>query len=390
MITSSIEIADLNAYHYELGPIRPPSEAFSLLIRVTRNCSWNKCAFCRVYPGQRFELRPAEDVIRDIESAKAIRDGITELAWKAGRGDRIRHVAAEVYNQPHYNECVRNVALWLYGGGQSAFLQDANTLIMRTPDLVKVVSFLKSSFPSLDRITSYARSKTAAKKTVEELKALREAGLSRLHIGMESGSDMVLAYVNKGVTADDHIKGGRNVKAAAIELSEYFMPGLGGKTMSKDHVAGTARVLNAIDPDFIRLRSLQVFTGTGLDSRVASGDFQLLTEDEVVAEIEQLIEKLEITGMLKSDHVWNLLPELDGKFPEAKAACLEVIHRYLSLPPDERLNFRLGRRAGFYERLADLDNPAMRQRVGELIRSIGAKTPEDFEKAISQLKSRFL
>jgi hypothetical protein len=120
---------------FQLGPIRPPSEAYSLLIRATKNCSWNRCKFCHIYKGQRFELRPVAEVKQDILAAKAIQDQIKSMAWKSGYGDNIKAVAAAVLQNPP-SQAYANVALWLYNGGTSAFLQDANTLIMPTPDLV--------------------------------------------------------------------------------------------------------------------------------------------------------------------------------------------------------------------------------------------------------------
>jgi radical SAM superfamily enzyme YgiQ (UPF0313 family) len=377
-------------YSFELGPIRPPSEAYSLLIRATRNCPWNRCQFCPVYKGQKFELRPTEDIIKDIETAKAIADEIKELAWRMGYGGRLRDVAATIYNGHQHNASICNVALWLWAGGKSAFLQDANTLIMRTPDLVRVVSFLKQSFPELNRITSYARSKTAAKKSLEELKEVKEAGLSRLHIGMESGSNLVLSYMEKGVTAEEHIAGGKKVKEAGISLCEYVMPGLGGRKMSSNHVIGTAKVLNEVDPDYIRLRTLHIREDMLLWSRIKSGDFELQSEDEVLEEIGKLIEKLEVTSELKSDHVLNLLPELEGKFPEAKPACLATINRYLALPPRERLNFRLGRRAGYYEKLDELYDTHKYQKVDEAIKRIISESPDSVEEVILQIKESFV
>ena len=375
---------------FELGPIRPPSEAYSLLIRVTRNCPWNRCQFCPVYKGQKFELRPAEDVIRDIEAAKAIYDEIKDLAWKMGNGGRLRDIAATIYTRYQHNDCIRNVALWLWAGGNSAFLQDANTLIMRTPDLVRVVSFLKQTFPELNRITSYARSKTAAKKSLEELEELKNAGLSRLHIGMESGSNLVLSYMEKGVTTEEHITGGKKVKEAGISLCEYVMPGLGGRKMSADHIIGTATALNEINPDHIRLRTLHVRENMPLWSKVEAGDFELQTEDEVVEEIGKLTEKLEVTSEFKSDHILNLLPEIEGKFPEAKSACLATINRYLELPPRERLNFRLGRRAGHYEKLDDLYDTYKYQKVDEAIKHITSEAPDSVDEVILQIKESFI
>lgn len=158
---------------FELGPIRPPSEAYSLLIRATRNCPWNKCLFCPVYKGTKFELRTVEEIQRDIEAAKAISDGINEIAGKMGYGGSVREVAAMLYNQQEYEQCVRNVALWLFAGGKSAFLQDSNTLIMKTPELVQVITFLRKTFPNINRVTTYGRSQTAARKSLEELKDLK-------------------------------------------------------------------------------------------------------------------------------------------------------------------------------------------------------------------------
>ncbi len=375
---------------FEQGPIRPPSEAYSLLIRATRNCPWNKCTFCPVYKGQKFELRPIEDILKDIETAKAIADEIKALAWKTGNGDRLKDVAASVYNQYQYDYSIRNVALWLWAGGECAFLQDANSLIMKTPDLVAVISYLKKTFPQINRITSYARSKTAAKKSVEELKQLKEAGLSRLHIGMESGSDLVLEYMQKGVMAEDHIKGGRNIKDAGISLSEYIMPGLGGKKMSSGHVEGTARALNAIDPDFIRLRTLHVRTGMLLQEKVDNGDFELQTDDEVVKEIGSLIGKLERTSYLARVHMMHLLRDIEGKFPEAKAKCLEVVNRYLALPSQEKLNYRLGIRSGYYERLDDLYDAHRHQKVDETMKRITKDNKEDVDEFIRRLATNLI
>ena len=251
--------------------------------------------------------------MQDIEAAKAISEGIKEMAWRMGYGNGVREVAATLCSQPQYGQCVHNVALWLYVGGKSAFLQDSNTLIMRTPELIQVISFLRQSFPNLKRVTTYARSHTSARKSLQELKELKDAGLDRIHTGLESGYDPLLHYMEKGATAEQHIKGGKKVKEAGISLCEYVMPGLGGRKMSQEHARETARVLNEIDPDFIRLRSLHVRPNMPLWSKLQDGDFELQAEDEVVKEIGTLIENLQVTSYLKSDHILNLLMELEGK-----------------------------------------------------------------------------
>ncbi len=331
-IMKRMSIQTLADYTFDLGPIRPPSEAFSLLIRATMNCPWNRCKFCTNYKKAKFALRPVEDVLKDIDNVHAVREEIIRMARDMGHPDKVRDVAGGICNQPGYNGGVHNVALWMWAGEKSAFLQDANSLIMKTPDLVKVVTYLKQTFPQLERITSYARSKTARQKPLEDLVQIRKAGLDRLHIGMESGSDRVLEFIEKGTTARDHIEGGLKIKEAGMELSEYIIPGLGGRAMSKEHIEGTAETLNSIDPHFIRLRSLFVNRKMPLWQDMESGVFELLSDDEVVAEIGSLISNLEVTSMLKSDHIMNLLPEIEGKFPQAKEQCLAVIERYLSLP----------------------------------------------------------
>ncbi|MFC1873486.1 radical SAM protein, partial [Chloroflexota bacterium] len=227
---------------FEIGPIRPPSEAFSLLIRVTRNCPWNRCHFCHTYKGAKFQLRPVAKIKQDILAAKAIQEELKELAVKAGFGDSLRETIARVLRGAP-GATVHNVALWLYDGGETAFLQDANTLAMKTSDLAEVIRFLKETLPSIKRITSYGRSQTAARKKAEELTESHEAELSRLHIGLESGYDPLLKYMDKGATAANHIKGGKNIMAAGISLSEYVILGLGGKETWHEHALETARVL---------------------------------------------------------------------------------------------------------------------------------------------------
>jgi radical SAM superfamily enzyme YgiQ (UPF0313 family) len=374
---------------FELGPIRPPSEANSLLIRATRNCPWNRCQFCPIYKGSKFELRSVEEIIKDIEAAKAISEGINEMAWKMGRGDKVTEVAAMLSNQLQYGQCVHNVARWLATGGKSAFLQDSNTLIMRTPELTQVLTFLRKTFPSLNRITTYGRSHTAARKSLAELKKLKDAGLDRVHIGLETGCDPLLVYIEKGCTAKNHIEGGKKIKEAGISLCEYVMPGLGGKKMSQEHARETARVLNEIDPDYIRLRSLHITPAMPLWVKLQNGDFELQTEDEVVREIGIFIENLQVTSYLKSDHTLNLLMEIEGKMPEDKEKCLNIINKYLSLPDEERLNFNFGSRAGLYNRLTDLSDSYKHDKIEEAIKRLRAQG-SNVEEAIFKIKDSFI
>jgi len=377
-----------------MGPIRPPSEGsdHSLLIRATRNCPWNRCAFCLTYRGKRFEYREAADIKRDIDTARFIAEELKTASWQAGQGGRITNEAAnalirthpEVYDpktagpetaQASLHSLV-NVANWLASGARTVFLQDANTLIMRTPELIEVLNHLKTTFPTIERITSYARSRTAAKKTLEELKSLHEAGLTRLHLGLESGCDEVLAYIQKGVTAADHIAAGQKVVASGISLSEYVMPGLGGRRWSEKHARDTASVLNEINADFIRLRSLVVKEGTDLRRKLESGEFEPLTEDETVAELRLFISELNCRSYLVSDHMANLLGEIEGQRPGDKAKVLEVIDEYQSLPTEERLGLQPKSRLNAHLAVHGRMDPALEQTVAEALRAVESRSPD--------------
>jgi len=377
------------AYSVELGPIRPPSEAYSLLIRATINCPWNRCKFCHTYKGQKFQLRPVEEIKQDIKTAKLIQDKIKELSWKSGYGGRVREVAGMVLNNPP-NQAFYNVALWLYAGGESVFLQDANSLIMRTNELAEVIRFLRETFPDVKRITSYARSKTAARKKLDELIELGGAGLSRLHIGLESGYDPLLQYMDKGITAAEHIKGGRNVVEAGISLSEYVILGLGGKEMWREHATQTARVLNEIAPDFIRARTLTINNGMPLYSEVENGNFIRATDEEILEEEKLLIEHLECHSNYVSDHISNLLQEIEGKLPQDKGKMLASIDRFQALPPEERANFRIGRRLGIYSHLDDLYDLPRHQAVEQVIHRISQGGNQVDDKTIYTLMEGFI
>jgi len=330
-----------------------------------------------------------EEIVKDIEAIEAISEGIREMAGNMDSSGQLTEVAAILSNQLQYGQCVHNVALWLGTGGKSAFLQDSNTLIMRTSELTQVLTFLRKTFPNLKRVTTYGRSHTAARKSLAEFKQLKDAGLDRIHIGLETGYDSLLAYMEKGCTAKDHIDGGKKVKDAGISLCEYVMPGLGGKKMSKEHALETAKVLNEIDPAYIRLRSLHVSTSIPLWARLQNGDFELQTEDEVIQEIAIFIENLQVTSHLKSDHILNLLMDVEGKMPEDKENCLNIINKYLSLPDEERLNFKVGRRTGLYNRLDDLNDNYKHAKIEQAIEHLRAQG-SDVEEAIVKLKNSFI
>jgi len=294
-----------------------------------------------------------------------------------------------ILNNPP-NQAYFNVALWLYAGGENAFLQDANSLIMKTNDLVEVIRFLKQTLPSINRITSYARSKTAAKKKLEELRELYEAGLSRLHIGLESGYDPILEYMDKGVTAAGHIEGGKKIVASGISLCEYVILGLGGKKMWRQHAIETAKVLNEIDPDFIRIRTLTIHDRMPLYNDLKEGSFIQSTDEEVIAEEKLFIEHLECHSNYVSDHITNLLQEIEGKLPQDKEEMLASINKFQSLSPQERTNFVVGRRVGIYVNLDELAISHKHRAVEQIINKLSQDSNPISNETIQNLMKSFI
>lgn len=378
---------------FEQGPIRPPSEAYSLLLRVTRNCPWNRCEFCHTYKEEKFSVRTAEEVKLDIDVVQEIVSEIRALSWRHGLGGELTVPLVNLILQDpkHDSDGFRSVALWLYNGGRNVFLQDGDNLTLRTRELVEILKYLKKAFSSVERVTTYARAKTVSKKPVEDLQDLRLAGLSRIHIGLETGYDSLLQYVKKGVTAQEHIEAGRKVKESGISLSEYVILGLGGKGMWREHAVETAKVLNQINPDFIRVRTLKVLKTMLLFQKIEKGEFILMSDDEMIEEERLLIEHLEgITSTFVSDHIMNLLQEVEGKLPEEKEKLLNLIDRYLSLPKEEKDHFRLGRRVGVYQSVEDLSNPELGNQVERVLQQIESRRPVDIEEVLSELTESFI
>jgi len=383
---------NLNAC-FEQGPIRPPSEAKSLLIRPTRNCPWNKCAFCHTYRDTRFELRSVEEIKKDIDAVRDLADRIGEISWKLGQGGKVNDpVVSQIFgNETLFSETLRHVAAWLYFGGQTVFLQDADTLVMKTDNLLDVLSYLKEKFPGIRRVTSYCRSRTARHKSVEDLKRIREAGLVRIHVGLESGCDDVLKFIRKGVTAADHIEGGQRLVAAGISLCEYVMPGLGGQRWSREHAVETARVLNAINPDHIRLRTLSVRRGTALYEMMQQGEFQPIGDEEILKEISLFIGHLDgIESRIVSDHILNLLEELEGKLPEDKEKLLGIIDRYFAMAEEDRLVFRLGRRRGLYRSLDDLSDSNTYRQLKQAVERYQREEPGKLDRDLDRIRQNFI
>jgi radical SAM superfamily enzyme YgiQ (UPF0313 family) len=275
---------------YDFPPYRPPSEANSLLLRVSRGCPWNKCTFCSMYKDMPFERRPLEEILEDIDAAQEL-----------------------------YHDVTRTV-----------FIGDSNSIIIKTEDFIKILQALYRAFPHIERLTSYARAKTICKKSTEDLKKLREAGLTRLHVGLETGDRELLSITQKGATPEEMITAGVKAKEAGFEYSLYVLLGIGGEQCWKQHAQGTAEVLNRIDPHFIRVRTVVPQPGCSLYEGIKIGTFRKAEHETILQEQRSLIERLEVTSTYLSDHLSNYIP-VDGRLPEDKQTMLRVIDEALAL-----------------------------------------------------------
>lgn len=272
------------------GPIyRPPSEANSLLIQATVGCPHNKCTFCMTYKkGPPFRVRSVLEIEEDLAEAKE------------RFGDLI----------------------------QTLFFPAGNTIAMPTDDLAQICTYARSLFPLLKRITVYGSSRYIHKKGLADLVKLEKSGLSRIHVGLESGDDEVLRRIKKGTNGAEQVEAGLWVREAGIELSEYIILGIGGKERTEAHALETARALNLINPHFIRLRTFLPKVNTLLLHQFRKGQFQMLSAHEVLTETRQIIEHLDVTSMIHSDHYTNYV-NVHGRMPEDKERMLQVIDEAL-------------------------------------------------------------
>jgi len=273
------------------GPIyRPPSEADSLLIQATVGCPHNKCTFCMVYKkGPPYRVRAVAEIKEDLEEARRI------------LGDRV----------------------------PSLFFPAGNTIAMPTDELAEICRVARGLFSGLERITVYGSSQYIYRKGLRELKVLREAGLSRIHVGLESGDDETLRRIKKGTAASEQVEAGLWVRQAGIELSEYVILGIGGQERSEAHARETARVLNLIGPHFIRLRTFVPKINTLMLHQIRRGRFQMLSPHQVLKETRQLLDGLTCTTMVVSDHYTNYL-NISGRLPDDRPRLLAAVDHALT------------------------------------------------------------
>lgn len=350
-------VEKISKLSFAVGVYRPPSEggSSSLLLRITENCPWNKCTFCEMYKGHPFVYRTVADIKADIDTVKVMVDEIREVSRKVGQKGQINRevLRALLSINPYLNEnhCFSTVFSWLYYGGKTAFLQDANSMIMRPNEFIDVLQHLRKTLNTLTRVTSYTRSKTLAQRKLEELIAIREAGLDRIHVGLETGDDEVLKIVRKGVTSAEQIEGGKKAMAAGFQLSEYWMPDLGGRERWRQHAENTARVLNEINPNYIRSRPFVPRQGTEIFEDYEQGRLHISSPHERLEELRVMIENLNVTSRVCFDHNMNSWTNRQGgllfsqdyegyKFPEEKAHVLELIQEGLSVDESRHIDIK--------------------------------------------------
>ena len=281
--------------NYDFPPYRPPNEAYSALIRASRGCPWNKCLFCTMYKNTKFQQRSIEEIKIDIENAVKI-----------------------------------------YKGANSVFIADADSLAMN--NIFEVIKHIKLCVPNVDRITSYARAKTLMKLGSVHLKKIKEAGLTRVHVGLESGDKKTLEFMEKGATPEDMIAGGIAAKDAGLELSFYILIGAGGKERINEHAVESARVCNKVNPDFIRLRTLVVQHGSLLEEEMKANFYKPTSPIEKLIEVKTFLEHLKVKKCrLASDHFTNSIwldnkvvySGINGILLEEKQEMLEILNQTL-------------------------------------------------------------
>ncbi len=274
----------MDGMHYEGMIIRPPSEADSVLLQVTVGCSHNKCTFCGTYKGERFRFKEEAIVAADISYAA-------------------KHLSF-----------LRRV-----------FLTDGDALIMPQTKLVWLLSKIREEMPWITRVGLYGNAKSILRKTAEELGELRELGLGIVYLGLESGDAEVLREVRKGAAPERMVEAGRRVREAGIKLSVTVLLGLAGRERSLDHARATGAVLSAMDPNYVGVLTLMILPNTELGQKVAEGRFELLSQEELMRELHEMLNHTHMTrGLFLANHASNYLP-LKVKMPSGKERALQAI-----------------------------------------------------------------
>lgn len=273
---------------YDTPCFRPPSEARSFILRVTRGCAHNRCTYCNMYRGVKFEILKDEEISRQI-------------------------AMAEYYGKTR----VKRI-----------FLADGDALVLPTEKLLKILQVLRERFPKLQRVSSYAAPKDILRKSEEELRQLRDAGLTLLYYGLETGDDATLKAVNKGVDGPQAVEAGRRVTASGIKLSVMIILGLAGIEGSRRHALETAKALNVIQPNMLSALCLMLYRGSELKEQFEAGKFNPPSPAGLMQELYWIIENLDIKSehhcLFRSNHISNYV-SLAATLPKEKSQLLQAI-----------------------------------------------------------------
>lgn len=251
---------------YEGMVYRPPSEARSLIVQVTIGCAHNACTFCTMYKDKKFRVRKKDEVLEDFR-----------IAYDT-YGDNIRRI----------------------------FLADGDALIVKTADLLDILHYIKELFPSVERITSYGTPGDILRKSEDELKALAKAGLGMVYMGAESGDEVTLKDINKGVTREEIIAAGQKLRRCNIQSSITLISGLGGRARKVEHAVGSARLISEIKPDYVGFLTLMLDESTQIYQRISSGEMELLMPEEVVEEMRLFLNNVDSQGtVFRANHASN-------------------------------------------------------------------------------------
>lgn len=374
----------------ESGPIRPPSESRSLLLRLVRNCPWNRCRFCPVYKNERFSIRPLNEIIDEISSIREAIDRVVpdfnssaeEAAVKPGW-------FREWMMHPGISEDFRRIVAWMASDRKSVFFQDADPLMRKSRDIFEILETIQKIVPAAREISSYARSSTIDRISDSDLNRMKLLGLTRLYIGFESGSDEVLALMQKGVTARIHIDAATRATNAGLALSTCYMPGLGGVSLTQPHAVESARTLSLMKPHIIRLRTLAVVPGTPLHEDYRNGLFQPLTHREILNELAMFLENLKLSsGRLESDHVLNIL-DLHGTLPGDIPFMLGEINKIRILSEMDQNIYFIGKRLNIFRSTDDIQDRS-RWQYAQVLWSEIHESGAGLEQVLSEITSSFL
>ena len=387
---------------FAIGNIIPPFHAASLLLRWTENCPWNRCNFCTLYRGGRFRVRSLEEIKADIDVVCYYRDLILERLRDSDPRTvrRMGDISASTSREEKH--CYYMVLNWIVSDKmKTVFLQDANTLIMKKDQLCEALCYLRRKLPQVETVSCYGRADTLARLSAADFRELKEAGLNMIHSGFESGCDQVLALLNKGTRREQEIDCGLKIKEAGITYNVFYMPGAGGRALSEKNAQETAAVVNAIEPDFLRIRTFVVKPGSPMwelarAGRASAGAalpaFSECSDLEKVREIRSLVAALDerLGTYVISDHIINLLSGVEGFVRSDKEKILSYIDRFLALPQQEQKEFQLARRMCVnvdYDEMALLPEN-YRDQIRSLVRR--ADTAEKWEETLRYYLRKYI